>query len=38
MMIRVYRGLDWPSSTVVPNLFWCIAPFAHFGTFHSTLM
>jgi len=24
------------SRPVVPNLFWCISPFAHFGTFHSS--
>jgi len=22
--------------SVAPNLFWCIPPFAHFGTFHSS--
>jgi len=26
------------SRPVVPNLFWCITPFAQFGTFHSSRM
>jgi len=24
------------NNSVVPNLFWCIPPFAHFGAFHSS--
>ena len=28
----------WTPKPVVPNLCWCIPPFAHFGTFHSSLM
>jgi len=26
------------SNSVVPNRFWCIPPFAHFKTFHSSPM
>jgi len=36
--IRVATKKYFPSSVtaVVPNLFWCITPLAHFGTFHSS--
>ena len=33
---RIHFNISSPSTAVVPNLFWCIPPFAHFGAFHSS--
>jgi len=38
-VLENFHFWQWLLNTaVVPNLFWCIPPFVHFTTFHSSLL